>query len=72
VKNFFVFITKHSPQSRQKWKASRYWKKSDHYMGEIWHFIGPLLQKVFVTGQPGMLEDQMVPFYRNGKVEDIY
>ena len=41
-------------------------------MGEIWHFIGPLLQKVFVTGQPGMLEDQMVPFYRNGKVEDIY
>jgi len=31
-------------------------------MGEIWHFIGPLLQKVFVTGQPGMLEDSWYLF----------
>jgi len=47
-------------------------KKAITIWGEIWHFIGPLLQKVFVTGEAVMLEDQLVPFYRNGKVEDIY
>jgi len=31
-----------------------------------------LLQKVFVTGEAVMFEDQLVPFYRNGKVENIY
>jgi len=40
--------------------------------GEIWHIIGPLLQKVLVTCQPVTFEDQLVPFYRNGRVEDIY
>jgi hypothetical protein len=47
-------------------------KKAITIWGEIWHFIGPLLQKVFVTGEAVMLEDQLVPFYRNGKVENIY
>lgn len=47
-------------------------KKAIVVWGEIWHFIGPLLQKVFVTGEPVMFEDQLVSFYRNGKVEDIY
>ena len=40
--------------------------------GEIWHIVGPLLQKVFVTGEAITLEDQLIPYYRNGKVEDIY
>jgi len=47
-------------------------KKAIVVWGEIWHIIGPLLQKVFVTGESVMFEDQLVPFYRNGKVEDIY
>jgi PAS domain-containing protein len=47
-------------------------KKAIVVWGEIWHFIGPLLQKVFVTHKPVWFEDQHVPFYRNGKVEDIY
>lgn len=47
-------------------------KKAITVWGEIWHIIGPLLQKVFVTGEAIMFEDQLVPFYRNGKVEDIY
>ena len=47
-------------------------KKAITVWGEIWHIIGPLLQKVFVTGEAVMFEDQLVPFYRNGKVEDIY
>ena len=47
-------------------------KKAIIVWGEIWHFIGPLLQKVFVTGEAVLFEDQPVPFSRNGKVEDIY
>ena len=47
-------------------------KKAITVWGEIWHIIGPLLQKVLVTGEAVMFEDVLVPFYRNGKVEDIY
>ena len=47
-------------------------KKAITVWGEIWHIVGPLLQKVFVTGEAVMLEDQLIPFYRNGKVENIY
>jgi hypothetical protein len=47
-------------------------KKAIVVWGEIWHIIGPLLQKVFITGEAVVFEDQLVPFYRNGKVEDIY
>lgn len=47
-------------------------KKAIVTWGEIWHFIGPLLQKVIVTHEPVWFEDQLVPFFRNGKVEDIY
>jgi hypothetical protein len=47
-------------------------KKAISVWGEIWHFIGPLIQKVFITGEAVSFEDQLVPFYRNGRVEDIY
>ena len=47
-------------------------KKAIVVWGEIWHIVGPLIQKVFVTHEPVRFEDQLVPFYRNGKVEDIY
>lgn len=47
-------------------------KKAITVWGEIWHIIGPLLQKVFVTGEAVMFEDRLIPYYRNGKTEDIY
>ncbi len=47
-------------------------KKAIIVWGEIWYFIGPLLQQVMVDHKPVMFEDQLVPFHRNGKVEDIY
>ena len=39
---------------------------------EIWEFIGPLIQQVMSTGKPVYFEDQLVPFYRNNRMEDIY
>lgn len=47
-------------------------KKAITVWGEIWHIIGPLLQQVVLTRKPVWFEDQLVPFYRNGRVEDIY
>lgn len=39
---------------------------------EIWSFIGPLIDGVLKSGKAVWFEDQLVPFYRNGKVEEIY
>lgn len=39
---------------------------------EIWDFIGPLIKKVMKTGESVWFEDQLVPIYRNGKIEDVY
>ncbi|MFS4418239.1 PAS domain-containing protein [Maribacter sp. 2307ULW6-5] len=39
---------------------------------EIWDTIGPMLQNVRQNGEPTWSENQLIPFYRNGRVEDIY
>ncbi|WP_281234127.1 PAS domain-containing protein [Flavobacterium gelatinilyticum] len=39
---------------------------------EIWDFIGPLIDQVLQNGEPAWYEDQLVPIYRNGKIEDVY
>ena len=39
---------------------------------EVWEFIGPLIDKVINTGAPVWFEDQLVPIYRNGKIEDVW
>lgn len=47
-------------------------KKGKEVWPEIWEFIGPLIEQVMTTGEPVWFEDQLVPFYRNGRMEDIY
>ncbi|GAB3641655.1 PAS domain-containing sensor histidine kinase [Spirosoma arcticum] len=39
---------------------------------EIWNFIGPLIDRVLQTGEPTFFADQLVPIYRNGRLEDVY
>jgi PAS domain S-box-containing protein len=39
---------------------------------EIWDFIKPLIDQVLLKGEAVWMEDQLVPFYRNGRIEDIY
>jgi len=46
-------------------KAEDYWK-------EIWHVIKPLIDKVLEGGEATWSEDQLIPIYRNGKMEDVY
>jgi PAS domain S-box-containing protein len=39
---------------------------------EIWSIIFPLIENVRNTGESFLAEDQLVPIYRNGKIEDVY
>src|SRR3954469_16809252 len=39
---------------------------------EIWDIISPLINQVRTTGEATWSENQLVPIYRNGKIEDVY
>lgn len=39
---------------------------------EIWEIIKPLIDTVLTTGEPTWNEDQLIPIYRNGRLEDVY
>jgi PAS domain S-box-containing protein len=39
---------------------------------EIWEFIKPLIDQVLLEGEATWHEDQLLPIYRNGKMEDVY
>ncbi len=47
-------------------------KRAKDVWPEIWDFIGPLIEQVLRTGEPVWFEDQFLPIYRNGKLEDVY
>lgn len=40
--------------------------------GEIWPTIKPWIDQVLQQGEAVWMEDQLVPFYRNGRIEEIY
>jgi len=39
---------------------------------EIWYYIGPIIERVRTGGEASWDEDQLLPIYRNGKLEDVY
>ena len=39
---------------------------------EIWDIIKPLINQVLESGEATWSEDQLIPIYRNGKIEDVY
>ncbi len=40
--------------------------------GEIWPIIGPQIEDVMSRGRPSWHENQLVPIFRNGRIEDVY
>ncbi len=46
-------------------------KKAADVWVDAWPFVGPLLEKVFKTGESVWFEDQPVPIFRNGRVEEV-
>ncbi|WP_281632253.1 PAS domain-containing sensor histidine kinase [Flavobacterium luteolum] len=47
-------------------------EKGADYWPEIWDFIEPLIDQVLTKGEATWHEDQLLPIYRNGKMEDVY
>lgn len=47
-------------------------KRGEETWAEIWPVIKPLIDQVLSGGEAIWSEDQLIPFYRNGKLEDIY
>jgi len=47
-------------------------KKGADYWPEIWDFIKPLIDQVLDKGEATWHENQLLPIYRNGKMEDVY
>lgn len=39
---------------------------------EIWHIIKPLIDQVKAGGEATWSEDQLIPIYRNGSLENVY
>ncbi len=46
--------------------------RAEEYWSEIWHIIKPLIDQVLAGGEATWSEDQLIPIYRNGKIEDVY
>ncbi|MDA6072147.1 PAS domain S-box protein [Flavobacterium sp. AC] len=47
-------------------------QKGAEFWPEIWDFIKPLIDQVLTLGEATWHEDQYLPIYRNGKMEDVY
>ncbi len=39
---------------------------------EIWSFIKPMIDTILEGGEASWYEDQLLPIYRNGKMEEVY
>lgn len=39
---------------------------------EIWHIIKPIIDHAMAGGDATLHEDQLIPIFRNGKIEDVY
>ena len=46
--------------------------KGEEAWPEIWHIIKPLIDQVLAGGEASWSEDQLIPIYRNGTMEDVY
>ncbi len=46
--------------------------KAEDAWPEIWDIIKPLIDQVLIKGEATWSEDQLVPIFRNGKIEDVY
>jgi len=47
-------------------------KPAKVFWAEIWHILEPMINQVLSGGGATWSEDQLIPFYRNGTIEDIY
>ena len=47
-------------------------QKGEDCWTEVWPVISPLIEKARTAGEATWNEDQLIPIYRNGVIEDVY
>lgn len=47
-------------------------QKAKEAWSDAWHIIKPMMNQVLETGEATWSTDQLIPFHRNGQVEEIY
>ena len=47
-------------------------KSAEEVWPEIWNSIGPQIDEVMAGGKASWSEDQLLPIYRNGKLDEVY
>lgn len=47
-------------------------KRGEDAWAEVWPTINLAIKQVLLTGEATWSENQLLPFYRNGKLEDVY
>ncbi len=60
------------PSIREDKHPSALGQRGKECWAEIWPIIGPQIEAVMTRGEASWHEDQLVPIYRNGKLEDVY
>lgn len=60
------------PSIREDKHPSALGQRGEECWLEIWHIIGPQIEAVMTRGEASWHENQLVPIYRNGRLEDVY
>lgn len=47
-------------------------RRGEEVWPEIWHTIKPLIDRVLSGSEAVWAQDELIPIYRNGKMEDVY
>lgn len=47
-------------------------QRAEECWAEVWPIMKPLIDGVLTTGEPTWSENQLIPIYRNNKLEDVY
>lgn len=47
-------------------------KRAEDMWSDVWDFVGPLLRSVMETRNPVWFEDRAIPWFRNGRTENMY
>ncbi|MBC7554527.1 MAG: PAS domain S-box protein [Taibaiella sp.] len=47
-------------------------EKAEVAWADIWPVVAPLINKVLIENESTWSEDQLIPIFRNGRIEDVY
>ncbi|MBL0740997.1 PAS domain-containing sensor histidine kinase [Chryseolinea lacunae] len=70
--NLCFYNDAYRPSLGREGKHPAIGKPAKEVWPELWDFIGSLIHSVNLSGKPQWFENQLLPIYRNGHLEDVY